>query len=71
MSKRTICNTEPNQGCPDRPNKEELTHVEDKSRFIRLAMKLLELKDITDTDEIRSRLRSLAKQPRDTTSGES
>ena len=65
MSKRTICNTEPNQGFPDRPNKEELTHVEDKSRFIHLAMKLLELKDITDTDEIRSHLRSLAKQPLD------
>ena len=40
---------------------DEVTRVEDKSEFIRLAMKLLELKEITDTNEIKNHLQSLLK----------
>ena len=43
----------------------ELSRHEDKSEFIRLAMKLLELKNITDTNEIKIHLKSLLKEPYD------
>ena len=46
-------------------NEEDLSKNEDKSEFIRLAMKLLELKNITDTNEIKIHLQSLLKQPHD------
>ena len=46
-------------------NEEDLSKNEDKSEFIRLAMKLLELKNITDTNEIKIHLQSLLKQPYD------
>ena len=46
-------------------NDGELSRHEDKSEFIRLAMKLLELKNITDTNEIKIHLQSLLKQPDD------
>ena len=44
-------------------NDEKLSRHEDKSEFIRLAMKLLELKNITDTNEIKIHLKSLLKEP--------
>ena len=44
---------------------DELTRREDKSEFIHLAMKLLELKNITDTSEIKIHLKSLLKKPYD------
>ena len=44
---------------------DELTRREDKSEFIHLAMKLLELKNITDTSEIKIHLKSLLKRPYD------
>ena len=48
---------------------DELTRREDKSEFIHLAMKLLELKNITDTSEIKIHLQivklSLLKRPYD------
>ena len=46
-------------------NEEDLSKNEDKSEFIRLAMKLLELKNITDTNEIKIHLQSMLKQPYD------
>ena len=46
-------------------NNDDLLKNEDKSEFIRLAMKLLELKNITDTNEIKIHLQSLLKQPDD------
>ena len=46
-------------------NDDELTRREDKSEFIHLAMKLLELKNITDTTEIKIHLQSLLKRPYD------
>ena len=48
----------------------ELTRREDKSEFIHLAMKLLELKNITDTSEIKIHLKSLLKKPYDQKSNE-
>ena len=44
---------------------DELARREDKSEFIHLAMKLLELKNITDTSEIKIHLKSLLKRPND------
>ena len=52
-------------------NKDDLLKNEDKSEFIRLAMKLLELKNITDTNEIKIHLQSLLKQPYDEKSKDS
>lgn len=46
-------------------NEEDLSKNEDKSEFIRLAMKLLELKNITDTNEIKIHLQSMLKQTYD------
>lgn len=46
-------------------NDGELSRHEDKSEFIRLAMKLLELKNITDTNEIKMHLKSLLKESHD------
>ena len=43
-------------------NEDDLQKNDDKSEFIRLAMKLLELKKITDTNEIKIHLQSLLKQ---------
>ena len=51
-------------------NDDELTRREDKSEFIHLAMKLLELKNITDTSEIKIHLKSLLKKPYDQKSNE-
>ena len=52
-------------------NEDDLSKNEDKSEFIRLAMKLLELKNITDTNEIKIHLQSLLKQPNDEKSKDS
>ena len=52
-------------------NEDDLSKNEDKSEFIRLAMKLLELKNITDTSEIKIHLLSLLKQPDDDKSKDS
>ena len=46
-------------------NDGELSRPDDKSEFIRLAMKLLELKNIADTNEIKIHLKSLLKEPYD------
>ena len=52
-------------------NEDDLSKNEDMSEFIRLAMKLLELKNITDTSEIKIHLLSLLKQPDDDKSKDS
>ena len=41
---------------------------EDKSEFIRLAMQLLQLKNITETNEIKAHMKSVFKEQRDFTS---